>query len=98
MNYQRFPGSSSGMMGVRNYVILVEAATCRVQRVVESPPEGTLDDNVLYSALEKKWRDLASQYTWPQFDIISGRGDLQLIRNALPACIGWEMVKAESLL
>ena len=96
MNYPGMWGSSSE--GVRNYIIVV-AGDCEVRCVVESPFEGTLDDNNLYAALEAKWHELSSTYTWPSFDILSARGgDLQQIRNALPGCSGWETANREPLI
>ena len=98
MNIQWLSGPRSVGIGVRNYLILVNADNCRVERIVESPPEGTVDDKVLYAALETKWHELVKTYTWPEFDIISGRGHLQQISDALPAYNGWEAVEPERLL
>ncbi|MBI2855812.1 MAG: hypothetical protein HYX93_03080 [Chloroflexi bacterium] len=80
---------------VRNYIIVVQRPDhtneCVVDRIVQSPPAGTMEPDAMYDALAKTWQDFLVKYPLPRYDVIAARGDLNTIRTSLPECTGWNV-------
>ena len=96
MSGQNNPFNSMGEVGqIRNYIIVVQRPDhtnqCKVNRIVQSQPEGTVEPNQMYDALAKTWKDFLVRYPLPNYDVIAGRGDLASIRVSLPECTGWNV-------
>jgi hypothetical protein len=84
----------------RNFVIVAELHSRRVQAIIEGPDEKTVSNRLdaVDTALLKKANELATRFPATAYDVVITRAQgLDDLRDAFPEFSGWEQVRSEPL-
>ena len=84
----------------RNFVVVAELSSRRVQAIVEGPDEKTVRDRLdtVDTAILGKANELATRFPATAYDVVITRAQsIDDLRDAFPEFSGWEQVRPEPL-
>jgi hypothetical protein len=83
---------------LRNFLVVATLPDNKVELVLQSPPEMMGNLAAVDRAVVRRWRTLAGQYRYPDYDVITARGEnLEIVQKAFPELHGWQEAKTEDI-